>query len=121
MLISISVASFIHLELGLKTTIHIDACDNEFIPILISSLLKYADRMLNYKFDFYSHMFYNKQASNATIKSLHELDSKITCINIYGFNLSQFDSNLFKSYFNFEFNNMHWTVDSPIRTGSSFK
>ena len=120
-LIPISVASCVHLESVSNTTIHFDARDNEFVQRWLSSLFKHADQMLSEKLEFYSLMLYNKPASDATIKSLHKLDANINCINVYGFNSSRFDSNLFKTYFNYEFNNMHWTVESPIGTGSSLK
>lgn len=66
-------------------------------------------------------MLFNKPASVETIKRLRKLDSNITTINVYGYNSSRFDSNLFKSYLNYEFNSMRWTVSSPIGMASVLK
>lgn len=115
----ISVKSCIHYESGSKTTVHYDAWDIEFLPRWISSLSKHADSLLNEKLEFYSPMLFNKSASDTKIKALYKLDSTIISINVYRFNSSLLNSNLFKLYFNYELNNIHWTVESPIRTGNS--
>lgn len=117
----ISVASCSHFQSGHQTTDHFDACDPEFIPKWIMSLFHHADEMLHEKHEFLSQMLYNKRASDDTVKSLHKLDTHTTCNNVYGYNSSRFDSNLFKEYFNYSFGKVSWHVDSPIGTGSILK
>ena len=66
-------------------------------------------------------MLYHQHANDITIKALHKLNHHINDINVYGFNSSRFDSNLFKQYFNYTFEGTSWKVESPIGTGNSLK
>ena len=112
-LIPLSVSCCIKSFKGLVTK-HFDARDKLFIPKWIDFMFEQSKTIVKDKYEFYREMLHIE--SN---EQINEIVRDIKTITVFGFNLSRFDSNMFKEYFN----HSYWRVNnnSMIGTATSLK
>ena len=94
-------------------TEHFDARDKNFIPEWIKFMFKQSVKLVKDKIKFLSEMVHIDD-----IEKLHKLDRNLYTVTVFGYNSTRFDSNLFKEYLNYEYDNMKWTVDNTSLIGS---
>ena len=52
------------------------------------------------------------------VEKLQKLDRNLFTVTVFGYNSARFDSNLFKEYLNYEYQDMKWSVDNTSLIGS---
>lgn len=142
----ISVASSVKTKDSIITK-SFDARTDEFIPKWIIWLFEQAERLyidkINYLIDLlkldlvnpftsklgfktnynerYDKRLFKQKQYEDIYNKLRKIDKNINVINVFGYNSSRFDSNLFKQYFNYCHNNISWRATSLIGNDNSLK
>ena len=101
-LIPLSVASCVKSANGL-TTKHFDIRTENFIPKWIKWLFDMSISIYNDKINYAKSILKLDSA-----KEIFKIDKNLNVITVFGFNSSRFDSNLFKNYFNYQFEKLSW-------------